>query len=403
MTETASGPLVGLKVVELAHIMAGPVCGLMLADMGADVIKVEKYPDGDDSRRMAPPMVKSESAAFMILNRNKRGTAINLKTAAGKAVLRKILRTADVVIENFRPGTMERLGLGFDSLRQDNPGLIYCDITGFGGTGPYADRAGFDLIAQGISGVMGLTGEGPGRPPIKAGVPLGDITAGILAAMGILAAYIHRLKTGEGQRVDTSLLEASMVHTAWPSAIYFATGVSPGPLGSAHPISAPYQAIQTADGWVNIGAANQANWLRLTEVIGMLELASDSRFVDNATRMKNLPALIEILTKGFRERPTSEWLERLEKAGVPAGPVLSLGEALNNPQVQARRMVVEVNHSRVGRTRALGTPVKFSKTPTQIRRAAPVLGEHTREILGEFGYGEAEINQLVTDGDIIAM
>jgi len=403
MTDAASGPLVGLKVVELAHIMAGPVCGLMLADMGADVIKVEKYPDGDDSRRMAPPMVKSESAAFMILNRNKRGTAINLKTAAGKAVLRKILRTADVVIENFRPGTMERLGLGFDSLRQDNPGLIYCDITGFGGTGPYADRAGFDLIAQGISGVMGLTGEGPGRPPIKAGVPLGDITAGILAAMGILAAYIHRLKTGEGQRVDTSLLEASMVHTAWPSAIYFATGVSPGPLGSAHPISAPYQAIQTADGWVNIGAANQANWLRLTEVIGMLELASDSRFVDNATRMKNLPALIEILTKGFRERPTSEWLERLEKAGVPAGPVLSLGEALNNPQVQARRMVVEVNHSRVGRTRALGTPVKFSKTPTQIRRAAPVLGEHTREILGEFGYGEAEINQLVTDGDIIAM
>jgi crotonobetainyl-CoA:carnitine CoA-transferase CaiB-like acyl-CoA transferase len=194
-----------------------------------------------------------------------------------------------------------------------------------------------------------------------------------------------------------------MVHTAWPSAIYFATGVSPGPLGSAHPISAPYQAIQTADGWVNIGAANQANWLRLTEVIGMPELASDSRFVDNATRMKNLPALIEILTRGFRERLTSEWLERLETAGVPAGPVLSLGEALNNPQVQARRMVVEVNHSRVGRTRALGTPVKFSKTPTQIRRAAPVLGEHTREILGEFGYGEAEINQLVTDGDIIAM
>lgn len=403
MTDTASGPLVGLKVVELAHIMAGPVCGLMLADMGADVIKVEKYPDGDDSRRMAPPMVKSESAAFMILNRNKRGTAINLKTEAGKTVLRKMLRTADAVIENFRPGTMERLGLGFDSLRQDNPGLIYCEITGFGSTGPYADRAGFDLIAQGISGVMGLTGEGPGRPPIKAGVPLGDITAGILAATGILAAYIHRLKTGEGQRVDTSLLEASMVHTAWPSAIYFATGVSPGPLGSAHPISAPYQAIQTSDGWVNIGAANQANWLRLTEVINMSELVTDTRFVDNAARMKNLPALIEILTSRFRERPTSEWLALLEKAGVPAGPVLSLGEVLNNPQVQARQMVVELTHSNIGRTRALGTPVKFSMTPTRILRAAPVLGEHTREIMQEYGYSEPEINQFVTNGDIIAM
>jgi crotonobetainyl-CoA:carnitine CoA-transferase CaiB-like acyl-CoA transferase len=352
---------------------------------------------------MAPPMVKNESAAFMILNRNKRGTAINLKTAAGKAVLRKILRTADVVIENFRPGTMERLGLGFDSLRQDNPGLIYCEITGFGSTGPYADRAGFDLIAQGISGVMGLTGEGPGRPPIKAGVPVGDITAGILAATGILAAYINRLKTGKGQRVDTSLLEASMVHTAWPSAIYFATGVSPGPLGSAHPISAPYQAIQTADGWVNIGAANQANWLRLIEVIGMPELTSDTRFAENAARMKNLPALIEILTKRFRERPTSDWLERLEKAGVPAGPVLSLGEALNNPQVRARDMVVEVNHTRVGRTRVLGTPIKFSETPSRIHRAAPVLGEHTREILGEYGYGEAEINQLIASRDIVAM
>lgn len=403
MTNAASGPLIGLKVIELAHIMAGPVCGLMLADMGADVIKVEKYPDGDDSRRMAPPMVKSESAAFMILNRNKRGTAINLKSAAGKAVLRKILHTADVVIENFRPGTMERLGLGFDSLRQDNPGLIYCEITGFGSTGPYADRAGFDLIAQGISGVMGLTGEGPGRPPIKAGVPVGDITAGILAATGILAAYINRLKTGKGQRVDTSLLEASMVHTAWPSAIYFATGVSPGPLGSAHPISAPYQAIQTADGWINIGAANQANWLRLIEVIGMPELTSDTRFAENAARMKNLSALIEILTKRFRKRPTSDWLERLEKAGVPAGPVLSLGEALNNPQVRARDMVVEVNHTRVGRTRVLGTPIKFSETRSRIHRAAPVLGEHTREILGEYGYVEDGINQLIANGDIVAM
>jgi len=398
---TASfGPLAGLKVIELAHIMAGPVCGLMLADLGADVIKVEKYPDGDDSRRMVPPKVKDESAAFMILNRNKRGAVVNLKSETGKAVLRQMLRTADVVIENFRPGTMERLGLGYEELRQLNPGLIYCEITGFGSTGPYAERAGFDLIAQGMSGIMGLTGEGPGRPPVKAGVPVGDMTAGILAAMGILAAYTHRLKTGRGQRVETSLLEASMVYTAWASAIYFATGVSQGPLGSAHPLSAPYQAFPTADGWINIGAANQANWLRLTEVIGAPELASDPRFADNAARLKNLPALVEILTPRFRARPTAEWLTRLEAAGVPAGPVLSIGEMLNDPQVRAREMVVELNHSRVGPVRALGAPVKFSATPARVARAAPVLGEHTREILREYGYTDAEIDRLATQRDI---
>lgn len=398
---TASfGPLAGLKVIELAHIMAGPVCGLMLADLGADVIKVEKYPDGDDSRRMVPPTVKGESAAFMILNRNKRGAVINLKSETGKTVLRQMLRTADVVIENFRPGTMERLGLGYEELRQLNPGLIYCEITGFGSTGPYAERAGFDLIAQGMSGVMGLTGEGPGRPPVKAGVPVGDMTAGILAAMGILAAYTHRLKTGRGQRVETSLLEASIGYTAWASAIYFATGVSQGPLGSAHPLSAPYQAFPTADGWINIGAANQANWLRLTEVIGAPELASDPRFADNAARLKNLPALVEILTPRFRARPTAEWLTRLEAAGVPAGPVLSIGEMLNDPQVRAREMVVELNHSRVGPVRALGTPVKFSTTPARVTRAAPVLGEHTREILREYGYTDAEIDRLATQRDI---
>ena len=401
MAKAGAGPLTGLKVIELAHIMAGPVCGQLLADMGADVIKVEKVPGGDDTRRMVPPEVEGESAAFMILNRNKRGTAINLKSESGKAVLQKMLRTADVVIENYRPGTMERLGLGYESLRQQNRGLIYCQITGFGRTGPYAERAGFDLIAQGMSGLMSVTGEGQGRPPIKAGVPVGDISAGMLAAMGILAAYIHRLKTGEGQLVDTSLLEASVINTYWVSAIFLATGVSPGAIGSAHPMSAPYQAIPTADGWINIGAANQANWLRLVEVIDMPELAQDSRFGDNAARMQHLPALVEILSTSFKQRSTADWLARLETIGVPAGPVLSIGDMLKDPQVLAREMVVDVEHSRLGRTKALGTPVKFSHTPTKVIQGAPLLGEHTREILSEYGYSNSEIEALAAAGDVI--
>jgi crotonobetainyl-CoA:carnitine CoA-transferase CaiB-like acyl-CoA transferase len=399
----AHGPLAGVKVIELAHIMAGPICGLMLADMGADVIKVEKVPDGDDTRRMVPPKVDGESAAFMILNRNKRGVSINLKSAAGKAVLEKMLASADVLIENYRPGTMERFGLGYDTLHKMNPALIYCQVTGFGRTGPYAGRAGFDLIAQGLSGIMSVTGEGAGHPPVKAGPPITDISAGILAAMGVLAAYVHRLKTGEGQLVDTSLLEAGVTTTYWQSAICLATGKSPSAIGSAHPLSAPYQAIQTQDGWINIGAANQANWKRLVEVIGQQPLADDPRFIDNAARMQNLPALIDILTSCFRTRTTSDWLAQFEAAGVPAGPVLSIGEMLTDPQVLARRMVVEVEHSRLGRMKTLGPPVKFSATPGEVRHGAPLLGQHTREVLREYGYSEAEIGKLVESGDLIAL
>ena len=255
------GPLAGLKVIELAHVMAGPTCGLMLADMGADVIKVETLPDGDDTRRSIPPTIDGESAAYMMMNRNKRAIAVDFKRREGQEIGRRLLASADVVIENFRKGTMERLGLGYDTLREINPALIYCEVSGFGRTGPYAERGGFDLIAQSMSGLMSITGEGPGRAPVKCGAPVTDITAGILAAMGVLAAYTHRLKTGQGQRVDASLFEAGIVHTYWQSAIALATGTAPGPLGSAHPLSAPYQAFETADGWITIGAANQANWL----------------------------------------------------------------------------------------------------------------------------------------------
>ena len=396
------GPLTGLKVVELAHIMAGPVCGLMLADLGAEVIKVEKLPGGDDSRRFLPPEIEGEPAAFMMMNRNKRGIAIDLKQADGKAVLRRLLARSDVVIENYRKGTMERLGLGYETLKADNPGLIYCEISGFGRTGPYAERGGFDLIAQGMSGLMSITGEGAGRPPVKVGAPVTDITAGILGALGIVAAYVKRLETGRGQRVDTSLFEAGIVHTYWQSAIAFATGQSPGPLGSAHPLNAPYQAFETADGWINVGAANQANWLRLLDVLEAARLAEDPRFADNAARMANLPALVETLTPYFETHTTAEWLDRLETAGVPAGPVLSITEMHQDPQALARGVVTRVEHSRLGPVDTLGLPITFSETPGKVAQGAPLYGEHTREVLAEAGYTAAEIAALIEAGTVAA-
>ena len=396
------GPLKGLTVIELAHIMAGPVCGLMLADMGADVIKVEKHPGGDDSRRFLPPDIEGESAAFMMMNRNKRGVAVNLKTEDGQAVVRRLLESADVVIENYRHGTMARLGLSYESLATANPGLIYCEISGFGRSGPYAERAGFDLIAQGMSGLMSVTGEGEGRPPVKVGAPITDITAGILGAMGVAAAYAERLKTGRGQRVDASLFEAGIVQTYWASAITFATGRPPGPMGSAHPLNAPYQAFRTEDGWITVGAANQVNWLRLVRVIGAPELAEDPRFKENAGRMTNLAALVDALAPHLASRTTDDWLKLLEAAGVPAGPVLNIAEMHRDPQAIARDMVVSAEHSRLGPVKTLGLPVKFSATPGGVLRGAPLYGEHSREVLAEFGFGDDEVQRLL-EADVIAV
>ena len=395
-----TGPLAGVKVIELAHIMAGPVCGLMLADMGADVIKVEKLPGGDDSRWFLPPEIEGESAAFMMMNRNKRGIALDLKAPAGKAVLRRMLKDADVVTENYRAGTMERLGFGYEDLRQENPGLIYCAISGFGRTGPYAERGGFDLIAQGMSGLMSITGEGPGHPPVKVGAPVTDITAGILGATGVLAAYVHRLKTGEGQKVDTSLFEAGIIHTYWQSAIAFATGIAPGPMGSAHPLNAPYQAFEAKDGWITVGAANQKNWERLIDILNRPDLSADPRFADNPSRMKHLDELSVLLGEIFITQTKAEWLDQLEKAGVPAGPVLDVTEVHNDPHAIAREVITEAEHSRLGPVKTIGCPVKFSETPSGVIRGAPVYGEHSREVLSEYGYGAPEIEQLIADGVI---
>jgi crotonobetainyl-CoA:carnitine CoA-transferase CaiB-like acyl-CoA transferase len=388
-----AGPLAGVKVLELAQIMAGPTCGMLLADLGADVIKVERIPGGDDTRTMDRPKVNGESAAFMAMNRNKRGIALNLKVPAAQAALKRMVARADVLTENYRKGTMEKLGMGYEALHKINPALIYCSISGFGRTGPYAERGGYDLIAQGMSGLMAMTGE-PGRAPVKHGAPTCDINAGMLGALGVVAAYVHRLKTGAGQLVDTSLFEAGIHQTFWHAAIYFATGESLGPSGSAHILSAPYQAFKAADGWLTIGGANQANWERLVRVLGATEWLEDPRFASNSERMKNLQALVPLMNERIGKRKLAELLAALEAAGVPCGPINSIADLASDPQALAREMVVELEHPRAGRTRALGLPVKLSATPGGVRRPAPTFGQHTREVLGEFGFSVAEIDDL---------
>jgi crotonobetainyl-CoA:carnitine CoA-transferase CaiB-like acyl-CoA transferase len=395
------GPLHGVKVLELAQIMAGPTCGMLLADLGADVIKVERVPGGDDTRTMSRPSVAGESAAFMAMNRNKRGIGLNLKLPAAQEALKRMAVRADVLTENYRKGALERLGLGYEALGALNPRLIYCSISGYGRTGPYADKGGFDLIAQGMSGLMSITGE-PGGAPVKSGSPICDINAGILAALGIVSAYVHRLKTGAGQLVDTSLYEAGIQQTYWQSAIYFATGEAPGPSGSAHILSAPYQAFRAADGWLTIGGANQANWERLARVLGAPEWLADERFRSNAERMNNLADLTPLINEKLKLRPVREWIAALELEGVPCGPINSIADMAADPQTAAREMVVELEHSRAGTTRALGLPIKLSASPGRVARAAPLLGEHTREVLGEYGFSEQEIEDLVRSGAAVA-
>ncbi|WP_253207121.1 CaiB/BaiF CoA transferase family protein [Verticiella alkaliphila] len=393
------GPLAGMKVLELAQIMAGPTCGVMLADLGADVIKVEKLPGGDDTRGYREDTAHRIPPSFAMLNRNKRGIALNLKKPEGVAVLKRMAAQADVLIENYRAGTMDKLGVGYEALRAINPALIYCSISGYGRTGPMADKGGFDLIAQAFGGIMSVTGE-PGGAPMKPGNSVADINAGLLAVIGIQAAYVERLRTGQGQYVDTSLFEASLQQMYWFAAIYFATGRSLGGAGSGHPLIAPYQAFRTADQWITIGGANQANWHRIADLLGHPEWREDPRFLAGENRKANEKVLADLIGEILVTQPAAYWLDKLDAVGVPAGPVNTIGQALAHPQAAARDMVVTVDHPSAGPMRALGLPVKLSNLPPGQPTPPPLLGEHTRAVLADYGFTTDEVDDLLACGAV---
>ena len=389
--------LEGVRVLDCSQILAGPFCSMLLADMGADVVKIEKPNGGDDTRRMGPPFIDTESAAFLAMNRNKRSIVLNFKEQSGVQAMKTLVKDADIVIENYRTGTMDRLGLGYKDLNNINPGIIYCSISGFGRTGPYANRGGFDLVAQGMSGLMSITGV-PNSPPVKVGVPIADMNAGMFATYGILTAYINKLRTKKGQYLEISLLEAAIAYTVWESAGYFATGDIAEPLGSSHRNSAPYQALKTKDGHINVGAPNQSNWERFANAIERSDLIARDEFKDNASRLVNRESLEVELELTLTTKSSGEWLEVLEKCGVPAGPILNVSEVWNDPQIQARNMEVTLDHPTAGKIKNIGLAAKLYSTPGRITKPAPLLGQHTREVLMNAGYSKKNIEALVNSG-----
>jgi crotonobetainyl-CoA:carnitine CoA-transferase CaiB-like acyl-CoA transferase len=378
--------LAGLRVLELTQVMAGPFCGQVLADMGADVVKIEP-PDGDSTR------ASLGTAAFLAVNRNKRSVALDLKSPEHVAVLHRLVRDADVVLENYRPGVAARLGAGWEVLSQLNPRLIYASVSGFGQTGPYAQRPGYDLIAQGLAGVMSVTGE-PGGDPVKCGIPIGDLSAGLFCAVAILSAVVARERTGRGQRIDTSLFEGALALSIWETAELWGTGRVPQPLGSAHRLLAPYQALRTADGHITVGANTQRLWRQLCAAIERPQLIDDPRFASNDDRMEHRAELVAELESALADGSTDAWVEALIDAGVPCGPIHDYRQVFDDPHTQAREMEVRVQHPVEGEVSALGIPVKMSDTPGAIRRPAPLLGEHTSEVLREAGFSDLEIAAL---------
>ncbi|WP_082890642.1 CaiB/BaiF CoA transferase family protein [Halotalea alkalilenta] len=377
-------PLEGMKVLDVSQIMAGPYCTMVLGDMGAEVIKIEKANGGDDSRQMGP-YVNGESTCFAQINRNKRSVALDLKDPQALEAFYQLAREADVVVENYRPGVTGRLKIDYATLKKINPGIIYCSISGYGQTGPYRGKGGFDLVAQGMTGLMSMTGE-PGGRPLKTGIAVYDIGAGITAVYSILAAYVHKLNTGEGQQVDVAIAECGLPWFTWEAAAYFAEGRVPGPTGWRHRVSAPYQALKARDGYLMLGCANQRTWERLCEeVLEQPELIADPRFLTNSDRGANVETLERELEEIFASRDVSQWLERCDRAGVPAGPINDFSQALEDPHYREREMVIKVDHPRLGELSMLGFPAKFSATPAQVRRPAPLFGQHTEEVLAELG------------------
>lgn len=386
-------PLEGLIVLDLTRVLVGPYATMILADMGADVIKIEMPGAGDDARAY-PPHVNGESAYFMSLNRNKRGMTLNLKSDAGKEVFRDMVRKADILVENFRPGTMAKLGLAYQSLREINPRLIYAAASGFGQTGPYSHRAAYDAIVQAMGGIMSVTGP-EGGEPTRVGTSTGDITAGLFTVIGILTAVIHRTNSGKGQMVDVAMLDSQVAILENAIARYTVTGEIPGRIGNRHPSIIPFEPFDTGDGTIMIAAGNDVLWRKLCLALGKPDLAADPRFESNPLRTENYKVLRPILAEIVRGKETAVWLEILDEAGVPNGPINNVAQVMADPQVQAREMIVAVEHPVAGMTELPGIPIKLSETPGSVRRPAPLLGENTNEILKSLlGYDELQIEDL---------
>ena len=391
-------PLDGVRVLDVSQVMAGPFCSMLLGDLGADVIKIEPPGSGDQTRgAMGFKLKGDDSMGFLNLNRNKRSLAVNLKSAAGRSVFMRLVAQADVLVENYRPGVMTKLGLDYATLEKVRPELVYASISGFGQDGPWSDRPGFDLMAQAMSGVMSVTGH-PGGPPVKAGVPVADIGCALFAAYAILSAYIGRLKSGRGQYIDASLFDSVLAFAIWDVADYWGTGRVPTPVGTSNKMAAPYQAVRAADGYLVMGATNQKLWAALCKLMDRADIVDDARFATNAKRLAHREALIEELEQTFTQRPAAEWIDRMLAAGIPAGPLLTYPEAFDSAHGRHREMRIEIDHPVEGQVPNIGFPVKLSATPARVRRPPPLLAEHTDEVLDEVGIGAEEREALRAAG-----